>query len=64
MTDEEKVKILVRAIERADRTLEWTGKARNGSEWAMTTVRRVRRILRAALKRTEDKPAAQKGRKA
>lgn len=58
MTDEEKIRILVRAIERADATLEWTGNARNGSEWAMTTVRRVRRILRAALKKAgEGKPS-------
>lgn len=53
MTDKEKVSTLRSAIERADGVLEWTGHARNGSEWAMTTVKRVRRILRAALKKTK-----------
>lgn len=55
LNDEEKVRILVRAIERADAMLEWTENARTGSEWAMTTVKRVRRILRAALKKTKPK---------
>ena len=71
MTDSEKVSILRSAIERADKALDWvlnpasmsvgsfaTGRKR--SEWSVTVCMRVRRILRAAVKKTVN-PAPKKG---
>ena len=56
LTTEEKIKVLTDAIWRADGKLEWIlnpdGK-RNASEWAMTTAKHVRGILRRALKKVE-----------
>jgi hypothetical protein len=56
LTVEEKVKVLTEAIWRADGKLEWIlnpdGK-RKASEWAMTTAKHVRGILRRALRKVE-----------
>lgn len=66
MTDAEKVNILRGAIERADKVLDWIlepssaavgsfASGRKPSEWAMTTARRVRRILQSAIRKTTKK---------
>lgn len=56
LTVEEKVKVLTEAVWRADGKLEWIlnldGK-RKTSEWAMTTAKHVRGILRRSLKKVE-----------
>lgn len=55
-TMEEENRILRSAIERADAKLDWVlGTTPDGkrTEWALTTIHHVRRILRAALKKNE-----------
>lgn len=52
MTDAEKVSTLRSAIERADKALDWVLEQPGHSEWMMTTASRVRRILRAAMRKT------------
>ena len=59
MTDAEKVEVLRSAIERADRKLEWILGDTRHSEWMLTTAKHVRNILRAAMKRTEDKSSTE-----
>ena len=53
MTDTEKVSTLRSAIERADKVLDWILAQPSHSEWMMTTASRVRRILRAAIKKID-----------
>ena len=53
MTDAEKVSTLRSAIERADKALDWILEQPGHSEWMMTTASRVRRILRAAIKKID-----------
>ena len=53
MTDEEKVSTLRGAIERADKSLDWILEQPGHPEWMMTTASRVRRILRAAIKKID-----------
>ena len=53
MTDAEKVSTLRNAIERADKVLDWILAQPGHSEWMMTTASRVRRILRAAIKKID-----------
>ena len=53
MTDAEKVSTLRSAIERADKALDWILEQSGHSEWMMTTASRVRRILRAAIKKID-----------
>ena len=53
MTDAEKVRILRSAIERADKALDWILEQPGHSEWMMTTASRVRRSLRAAIKKID-----------
>lgn len=55
MTDAEKVADLRSAIERADKVLDWILAEPGHAEWMLTVSKRVRRILRASLRRTEDK---------
>ena len=52
MTDAEKVDALQSAIRRADRVLDWILADGGHAEWMLTTAKRVRRILQAALKKT------------
>ena len=63
MTDAEKVSTLRSAIERADRTLEWILAEPGHAEWMMTTAQRIRRILRAGLKRAGEEPGPTANRK-
>ena len=65
MTDAEKVSTLRSAIERADKALDWILEQPGHSEWMMTTASRVRRILRAAIKKIDPgtAPAKKKTRK-
>ena len=58
MTDAEKVEALQSAIRRADRVLDWILADGGHAEWMLTTAKRVRRILQAALKKTGDGPHA------
>ena len=53
MTDAEKVSTLRSTIERADKVLDWILEQPGHSEWMMTTASRVRRILRAAIKKID-----------
>jgi len=53
MTDAERVSTLRSAIERADKSLDWVLEQPGHSEWMMTTASRVRRILRAAIKKID-----------
>lgn len=55
MTDAEKIEALRSAINRADHVLDWILADPGHSEWMLTVAKRVRNILRAGLKRTEDK---------
>ena len=48
------------AIERADKALDWVLEQPGHSEWMMTTASRVRRILRAAIKKINKAEAKQK----
>lgn len=53
MTDAEKVSTLRSAIERADKTLDWIlAEPSHHPEWTLTTASRVRRTLRAAMRKT------------
>ena len=58
MTDAEKVSTLRSAIERADKALDWVLEQPGHSEWMMTTASRIRRVLRAAMKKTGGAQAA------
>ena len=58
MTDAEKIADLQSAIRRADGVLEWILGEPGHPEWMLTTAKRVRRILRASLKRTGGRPEA------
>ena len=59
MTNEERVQDLRSAVQRADTVLEWILGDQGYPERMLTTAKRVRRILRAALNRTEDKAAGE-----
>ena len=61
MTDAEKVEALQSAIRRADRVLDWILADGGHAEWMLTTAKRVRRILQAALKKTTDGAQAAAG---
>ena len=53
MTDAEKVSTLRSAIERADKALDWIlAEPLHHPEGTLTTASRVRRILRAAMRKT------------
>ena len=56
LTVEEKVAALTAAIRKADAKLDWTlqtSPAHKRSEWALTTIQHVRRILQRALDKVE-----------
>jgi len=56
MTDAERVTILLKAITRADRILDWILTDEKYPEYVRTTAMRVRRILDAAVEKTKGEP--------
>ena len=58
MIDTERVTILRKAIERADRTLDWILADERYPEDARTTAMRARKILDAAMDKTQTEPLA------
>ena len=56
MTDAERVTILRKAINRADRIMDWILTDEKYPEYVRTTAMRVRRILDAAIEKTKGEP--------